>query len=62
MDYTDRRLTQTADQYAADDLETRREAKRYAEPLFQLFKPHVGRIIDRIAANVGFVATLTLMR
>ena len=53
MDYTDRRLTQTADQYAADDLETMREAKRYAEHLFQLFKPHVGRRVLEVGCGIG---------
>ena len=53
MDYTDRRLTQTAEQYAADDLETMREAKRYAAHLFQFFAPHVGRRVLEVGCGIG---------
>ena len=41
MEHTDRRFNQTTDRYAADDLETIREAKRYSAHVFDLFRPHV---------------------
>ena len=53
MDYTDRRQTQTAEQYAADDLETMREARRYATHLFQFFAPHVGRRVLEVGCGIG---------
>jgi 2-polyprenyl-3-methyl-5-hydroxy-6-metoxy-1,4-benzoquinol methylase len=53
VDYTDRRLTQTAEQYAADDLETMREAKRYADHLFRFFRPYVGRRVLEVGCGIG---------
>jgi 2-polyprenyl-3-methyl-5-hydroxy-6-metoxy-1,4-benzoquinol methylase len=51
--YIDRRQTQTAEQYAADDLETMREAKRYGAHLFQLFRPYVGRRVLEVGCGIG---------
>lgn len=53
MNYTDRRQTQTAEQYAADDLETMREAKRYGAHLFRLFRPYVGRRVLEVGCGIG---------
>jgi len=53
VDYTDRRLTQTGEQYAADDLETMREATHYATHLFRLFRPHVGRRVLEVGCGIG---------
>ena len=53
MSYTDRRQTQTAEQYAADDLETMREAKRYGAHLFRLFRPYVGRRVLEVGCGIG---------
>jgi 2-polyprenyl-3-methyl-5-hydroxy-6-metoxy-1,4-benzoquinol methylase len=53
VDYTDRRLTQTGEQYAADDLETMREAKRYAAHLFQLFRPYIGARVLEVGCGIG---------
>jgi hypothetical protein len=39
--------TQTAEQYAADDLETMREAKRYGAHLFRLFRRTSGGACSR---------------
>jgi 2-polyprenyl-3-methyl-5-hydroxy-6-metoxy-1,4-benzoquinol methylase len=53
VSYIDRRQTQTAEQYAADDLETMREAKRYGAHLFRLFRPHVGRRVLEVGCGIG---------
>ena len=53
MSHTDRRQTQTSEQYAADDLETMREAKRYGAHLFELFRPHVGRRVLEVGCGIG---------
>jgi 2-polyprenyl-3-methyl-5-hydroxy-6-metoxy-1,4-benzoquinol methylase len=53
VNYIDRRQTQTAEQYAADDLETMREAKRYGAHLFQLFRPYVGRRVLEVGCGIG---------
>lgn len=53
MDYTDRRDTQTAEQYAADDLETMREARRYGAHLFGLFRPYVGKRVLEVGCGIG---------
>jgi 2-polyprenyl-3-methyl-5-hydroxy-6-metoxy-1,4-benzoquinol methylase len=53
VSYTDRRQTQTAEQYAADDLETMREAKRYGAHLFRLFRPYVGRRVLEVGCGIG---------
>jgi ubiquinone/menaquinone biosynthesis C-methylase UbiE len=53
VDYTDRRQTQTAEQYAADDLETMRQARRYASHLFGLFRPYVGARVLEVGCGIG---------
>src|SRR5688572_15175627 len=53
LDYVDRRHTQTAERYAADDLETMQGAKRYAAHLFELFRPYVGRRVLEVGCGIG---------
>jgi 2-polyprenyl-3-methyl-5-hydroxy-6-metoxy-1,4-benzoquinol methylase len=53
VSHTDRRQTQTDEQYAADDLETMREAKRYGAHLFRLFRPFVGRRVLEVGCGIG---------
>jgi 2-polyprenyl-3-methyl-5-hydroxy-6-metoxy-1,4-benzoquinol methylase len=53
MEHTDRRFSQTADRYAADDLETIREAKRYGAHVFDLFRPHIGRRVLEVGCGIG---------
>src|SRR5688572_24811047 len=55
MAHADRRLTQTHDQYAADDLETMRDARRYAAHVFGLLRPHIGRRILEVGSGIGTV-------
>lgn len=50
---TDRRFTQTQHQYAADDLETMQEARRYAAHVFNLFRPYIGRRVLEVGAGIG---------
>jgi SAM-dependent methyltransferase len=53
MEYTDRRFSQTADRYAADDLETMQGAPRYGAHLFDLFRAHVGRRVLEVGCGIG---------
>jgi ubiquinone/menaquinone biosynthesis C-methylase UbiE len=53
VNHTDRRLNQTQDRYAADDLETMREAKRYSAHVFSLFRPHIGRRVLEVGCGIG---------
>jgi hypothetical protein len=41
--HVDRRFDQTQHEYAATDLETIEEARRYGEYVFGLFRPFLGR-------------------
>jgi SAM-dependent methyltransferase len=49
----DHRFTQTQHQYAADDLETMREAKRYQDHVFQLLRPFIGRSVLEVGCGIG---------
>ena len=49
----DHRFTQTQKQYAADDLETMSEAKRYQAHVFELLRPHIGRSILEVGCGIG---------
>jgi SAM-dependent methyltransferase len=49
----DHRFTQTQKQYAADDLETMSEAKRYQAHLFELLRPHVGSYVLEVGCGIG---------
>ncbi|HMB78428.1 MAG TPA: class I SAM-dependent methyltransferase [Vicinamibacterales bacterium] len=49
----DHRFTQTTTQYAADDLETMSEAKRYQAHVFELLRPHVGSRVLEVGCGIG---------
>jgi SAM-dependent methyltransferase len=49
----DHRFTQTQHQYAADDLETMSEAKRYQDHVFQLLRPFIGRSVLEVGCGIG---------
>ena len=49
----DHRFTQTQKQYAADDLETMSEAKRYQSHVFELLRPHVGAHVLEVGCGIG---------
>ena len=51
--HVDRRFDQTQHTYAADDLETIEEARRYGDHVFGLFQPHVGRRVLEVGAGIG---------
>lgn len=53
VDYTDRRFNQTADQYAADDLEAMREARRYGAHIFELLRGHIGARVLEVGSGLG---------
>lgn len=55
MEQVDRRQTQTGDPYVADDLETMREARRYAAHVFDLFRRDVGRRVLEVGTGIGTV-------
>ena len=49
----DHRFTQTQKQYAADDLETMSEAKRYQAHVFELLRPHIGSQVLEVGCGIG---------
>ena len=49
----DHRFTQTQKQYAADDLETMSEAKRYQAHVFELLRPHIGSTVLEVGCGIG---------
>jgi ubiquinone/menaquinone biosynthesis C-methylase UbiE len=51
--HADRRLTQTQDRYAADDLETMKEARRYSAHVVNLFRSHIGRRVLEVGCGIG---------
>jgi 2-polyprenyl-3-methyl-5-hydroxy-6-metoxy-1,4-benzoquinol methylase len=53
VNHTDRRDTQTEHEYAAADLETMQEARRYGEHLFNLFRDHIGRRVLEVGCGIG---------
>jgi 2-polyprenyl-3-methyl-5-hydroxy-6-metoxy-1,4-benzoquinol methylase len=53
VSHTDRRFTQTRDRYAADDLQTMQEARRYTEHVFGLVREFVGSRALEIGAGIG---------
>jgi 2-polyprenyl-3-methyl-5-hydroxy-6-metoxy-1,4-benzoquinol methylase len=53
VNHTDRRHNQTQDVYAADDLETMKEARRYSRHVVELFRPHIGRRVLEIGCGIG---------
>ena len=53
VNHTDRRHTQTEHEYAATDLETMQEARRYGDHLFNLFREHIGKRVLEIGCGIG---------
>ena len=49
----DHRFTQTQKQYAADDLETMSEAKRYQAHVLELLRPYIGRTLLEVGCGIG---------
>jgi SAM-dependent methyltransferase len=49
----DHRFTQTSKQYAADDLETMSEAKRYQAHVFELLRPDIGSRVLEVGCGIG---------
>jgi SAM-dependent methyltransferase len=49
----DHRFTQTQKRYAADDLETMSEARRYQTHVFELLRPHVGSQVLEVGCGIG---------
>jgi 2-polyprenyl-3-methyl-5-hydroxy-6-metoxy-1,4-benzoquinol methylase len=49
----DHRFTQTQKRYAADDLETMREARRYQAHIFNLLRPHIGPRVLEVGCGIG---------
>lgn len=53
MEHIDRRFNQTQDSYAAEDLETIQEARRYGAHVFSLFRPYIGRRVLEVGCGIG---------
>ena len=53
LEHTDRRFNQTTDRYAAEDLETIREARRYGGHVFDLFRPYIGKRVLEVGCGIG---------
>ena len=53
MEHIDRRFNQTTDRYAAEDLETIQEARRYGDHVFSLFRPYIGRRVLEVGCGIG---------
>lgn len=51
--HSDRRFTQTQERYAADDLETMLEARRYGEHVFGLVRDYVGARVLEVGSGIG---------
>jgi 2-polyprenyl-3-methyl-5-hydroxy-6-metoxy-1,4-benzoquinol methylase len=49
----DHRFTQTQKQYAADDLETMSEARRYQGHVFELLRSHIGKSVLEVGCGIG---------
>ena len=50
---TDRRYSQTQDRYAADDLETMQEARRYTDHVFGLVRGFLGSRVLEVGSGIG---------
>lgn len=53
MEHIDRRFSQTQERYAADDLETMQQARRYAAHVFDLFREDVGKRVLEVGCGIG---------
>jgi cyclopropane fatty-acyl-phospholipid synthase-like methyltransferase len=51
--HVDRRHNQTQERYAADDLETMQEARRYSAHVFNLFRDHLGKRVLEVGSGIG---------
>jgi 2-polyprenyl-3-methyl-5-hydroxy-6-metoxy-1,4-benzoquinol methylase len=56
MNHIDRRFSQTHDKYAADDLETMREATRYGAHVYDLFKDYIGSRVLEVGSGIGTIS------
>jgi 2-polyprenyl-3-methyl-5-hydroxy-6-metoxy-1,4-benzoquinol methylase len=54
--HTDRRFSQTNDKYAADDLETMRQATRYGAHVYELFKHYIGARVLEVGSGIGTIS------
>lgn len=55
--HTDRRYSQTQDRYAADDLETMQEARRYTDHVFGLVRPFLGSRVLEVGSGIGTISS-----
>jgi 2-polyprenyl-3-methyl-5-hydroxy-6-metoxy-1,4-benzoquinol methylase len=53
VSHTDRRFNQTQDRYAADDLETMQEARRYTDHVFGLVRGFLGSRVLEVGSGIG---------
>src|SRR4051812_11543235 len=53
VNHTDRRQTQLHDEYAADDLITVQEARRYSDHVFNLFRSYIGQRVLEVGCGIG---------
>jgi SAM-dependent methyltransferase len=53
VSHTDRRFSQTQDRYAADDLETMQEARRYSDHVFGLVRGFLGARVLEVGSGIG---------
>jgi 2-polyprenyl-3-methyl-5-hydroxy-6-metoxy-1,4-benzoquinol methylase len=53
VNHIDRRLNQTQESYAAEDLETMKMARRYSAHVFNLFRPYIGRRVLEVGCGIG---------
>ncbi len=56
----DHRFTQTQKRYAADDLETMSEARRYQAHIFNLLRPYVGSRVLEVGCGIGTMTSSLL--
>jgi ubiquinone/menaquinone biosynthesis C-methylase UbiE len=57
VSHTDRRFTQTQDRYAADDLETMQEARRYMNHVFGMVRTFVGSRVLEVGSGIGTITS-----
>lgn len=62
MRYTDRRDSQTQERYAADDLETMREARRYGAHVFGLIENYIGTRVLEVGSGIGTISARLVER
>jgi 2-polyprenyl-3-methyl-5-hydroxy-6-metoxy-1,4-benzoquinol methylase len=56
MSHADRRFSQTQEQYAADDLEVMREARRYGAHVYGLLRAHIGARVLEVGSGIGTIS------